>query len=178
MTTVNVIKKKNSDLRRAAIRWARGQRPLPHVPWSFPLYNQSLSLFQSCGDPDETQAQRGCCCLRSPSWEVAEQSLRRWPASLPPTSDLGAPEGQSPNLLTSGPHQHQPGHQGPRVWPGEYGRRPHTLDSVEWVREAGLDSAPTFLDDSVQVNFPPWASISPFVKRRHWSPGLFTSFPG
>ena len=83
----------------------------------------------------EIQAQRGWWCPRSHSWEVAEQSLGTWPASLPPTSDLGAPGGQSSNPLISGQHQHQPGHQDPRVWPGECGRRPQTLDSMEWVRE-------------------------------------------
>ena len=100
----------NSQRHKEKKQWLAAEWPFagPAVsapascPLVFPLIQPSLSLFQSCGDPDETQAQRGCCCLRSHSWEEAEQSLRRWPASLPPTSDLGAPGGQSPNLLTSG----------------------------------------------------------------------------
>lgn len=51
MTTVNVIKKKNSDLHRAAIRWACGQRPLPHIPWSFPLYNHHCPCFRAAETP-------------------------------------------------------------------------------------------------------------------------------
>lgn len=98
MTTVNVIGKENSDLCRAAMLGPVVSAPCPRSLGPSPT-QPSLSLTVRA---EETQAQRGCCCPGSHSWEVAEQGLGRWPASLPPTSDLGAPGGQSPNPLTSG----------------------------------------------------------------------------
>lgn len=132
MTTVNVIRKKNSDLHRAAILRARGQCPLPHVPWSF-LYPTITVHFRA----EETLWRSR---LReaggAPGHTAGRWLSRAWGGgllpSLPPlTWELLEDRAQIHS--TSGQHQHQPGHQDPRVWPGECGRRPQTLDSMEWV---------------------------------------------
>lgn len=162
MTTVNVIRKKNSDLHRAAILRARGQCPLPHVPWSF-LYPTITVHFRA----EETLWRSR---LReaggAPGHTAGRWLSRAWGGgllpSLPPlTWELLEDRAQihSPLVSTNTSQATRTlvyglGNvgDGPKLW---------TPWSGFEKTPSGLDSAPTSLDNSVQVTFTPWASISP-----------------
>lgn len=179
MTTVNVIGKENSDLCRAAILGPVVSALCPRSLGASPT-QPSLSITVRAEETLRRPRLREAAA--APGHTAGRWLSRAWGGgllpSLPPLIwELLEDRAQirSPLVSTNTSQDTRSLLYGL----GNVGGGPKLGTPWNGFQKtpSGLDSAPTSLDDSVQVTFPPWASMSLSVKWRHQSSGLFTSFP-